>query len=253
MGGEPLTALTILMYNCDIDESIITLMMQGACDEFKNVGCSLIGGHTVDDSEVKLGFSVTGIITDGKIFKNVGLRSGDKLIYTKPLGIGILSTAVKGELANQDDVKNVNNVMLLSNYKASKLLRKYDVSACTDITGFGLGGHLLEMAKGSNKTITVDTRSINFIKNALEYSRMGIIPAGAYYNKQFSIFDYDYKAIDKDLEIIMFDPQTSGGLIISVSSDDAENLLIDLRDSGYNDANVIGRVSELEKNFLLFE
>ncbi|MCA1932094.1 MAG: selenide, water dikinase SelD, partial [Calditerrivibrio sp.] len=163
-------------------------------------------------------------------------------------------TAIKGELATEDDIKNVNDVMLLSNYKASKLLRKYDVSACTDITGFGLGGHLLEMAKGSNRSIIVDVKSINLINNTLEYAKMGIIPAGAYHNKQFSIFDYEYKADDQDLEIVMFDPQTSGGLIISVSSDDAEDLLMDLKDSGYNEAKVIGEVvAKIEKNFLLFK
>lgn len=253
MGGEPLTALSILMYNCDIDESIISTMMQGACEEFKKVNCSLIGGHTVDDSEVKLGFAITGIIKDGKIFKNVGLRVGDKLIYTKPLGIGILSTAVKGEIATEYDIKNVNEIMLKSNYEASKLLRRYDVSACTDITGFGLGGHLLEMAKGSNKSVYIYIDNIKLISNTLKYSGMGIIPAGAYYNKQFFINDFQFNHNNKDMEIVIFDPQTSGGLMFAVSENDADEMLKELIAIGYNDSSIVGEVTELADSYLLIK
>lgn len=245
MGGDPVNALSVLMYNCDIDEDIISAMMQGACDEFAKVRCSLIGGHTVDDSEVKMGFAVTGISTDGKFYRNIGLREGDLLIYTKPLGIGVLSTAVKGELASEEDEKNVNEVMLKSNYEASKILKKYDVSALTDITGFGLAGHAYEMAFGSGKTIEVFVDKVNFINKAIEYAGMGIIPAGAYYNKQFLVGKYDFLYKDNSLEILMFDPQTSGGLFIAVSEKDAEELNKGLIDAGYG-SSIIGRACSFD-------
>lgn len=253
MGADPLTALTVLMYNCDIDDEIISIMMQGACDELAKAKCSLLGGHTVNDSEIKLGFSVTGIITDGKIFKNVGLREGDIIVQTKPLGIGILATAVKGELATDEDIRNANNVMLTSNYNASKLLRKYDISACTDVTGFGLGGHLLEMSKGSNVTININISSVKLIDKVLTYASMGIIPAGAYFNKQFCIYDYRYSGKEKEKEIVMFDPQTSGGFVIGVSEKDADNLLKHLIDIGYENSSIIGQVVSYRDISLIFE
>lgn len=247
MGGEPINALSVLMYNCDIDESIISAMMQGACDEFAKVKCSLIGGHTVDDKEVKLGFAITGVATDGMFYRNIGLREGDLLIYTKPLGIGILTTAVKGEIASEEDEKNVNDVMLKSNYDASRILRNYDVSALTDITGFGLAGHAFEMAFGSDKIVEIYVDKLNFIDRAVEYANMGIIPAGAYYNKQFLAGKYDFLHKDSSLEILMFDPQTSGGLLIGVSEKDAVRLNLELIEIGYQSA-IIGRVGAIEED-----
>ncbi len=252
MGAEPITALSILMYNCDIDNQIITEMMQGACDEFKKVNCTLLGGHTVDDLEVKLGFSVTGLIKD-KFYRNSTLRESDVLIYTKPLGIGIVSTALKGELASEQEISEIQDIMLLSNYNASKIFKKYDVSACTDITGFGLAGHALEMAKGADKTIVFYTDKINILKSALNYAGMGIIPEGAYFNKQFMIYDYEYKNSDKDKEIVMFDPQTSGGLLIGVSEKDSKNLLNNLIDIGYEQAQIIGGVRSQTNSKIIFD
>lgn len=253
MGADPLTALTVLMYNCDIDDEIISAMMQGACDELAKANCSLLGGHTVNDSEVKLGFSITGTIIDGKIFKNVGLRKGDLIVQTKPLGVGILATAVKGELATDEDISNANKVMLMSNCNASKLLRKYDISACTDVTGFGLGGHLLEMSKGSDVTININIPSVKLIDKVLTYANMGIIPGGAYFNKQFCLYNYRYISNEKEKEIVMFDPQTSGGLLIGVSEKDADNLLKNLVEIGYEDASIIGYVSAYQDINLIFQ
>jgi selenide,water dikinase len=250
MGGDPISALSILMYNCDIDESIIGEMMQGACDEFAKVKCSLVGGHTVDDNEVKLGFAITGIVENGRYYKNVGLRRNDLIIYTKPLGIGILSTAVKGELASAEDEKNVNDIMLLSNYEASKILRRYDVSALTDVTGFGLAGHAYEMASGSNIGMEIYVDRLKFIPKSIEYASMGIVPAGAYYNKQFLLGKYLYSNNKKDLEIMMFDPQTSGGLLIAVAENDAENLCRDLNDIGYT-AEIIAKSFDIEDDTFL--
>ncbi|BAI79846.1 selenide, water dikinase [Deferribacter desulfuricans SSM1] len=252
MGGDPITALSILMYSCEIDSEIIKAMMQGACDELAKVKCNLVGGHTVDDNEVKLGFSVTGMITGDKIYKNCTARENDKIIYTKPLGIGVLSTALKGEMTTDDENKILEDVMLLSNYDASKIMKKYDVSACTDITGYGLAGHLYEVAKGSNKTLVINYEDINFLSPAVKYAEMGIIPAGAYFNKQFIEYFVDYSKVDEKYRMLLFDPQTSGGLAIFVSEDDAENLLNDLKDSGYSDVKIIGEVKNFKEKFLIF-
>lgn len=252
MGGTPHTAMSILMYNCEIYSEIISEMMQGACDEFAKCNCVLIGGHTVDDSEIKLGFSVTGTVDENNYYKNIGLNENDLLIYTKPLGIGILTTAIKGEIATDEDIKKVEEVMLISNKISSELLKKYKVTACTDITGFGLAGHAFEMANGSDKTIEFFTNKIAIINESLNYSEMGIVPAGAYYNKQFLAGNYIYNCEDSSKEILMFDPQTSGGLLIGIDKKDAENLLDDLRNNGYNDAQIIGRVQNLDKNHLIF-
>jgi selenide,water dikinase len=252
MGGKPATAMSILMYNCDIDSEVISMMMQGACDEFAKCNCVLIGGHTVDDNEIKLGFSITGTVEENNFYKNIGLRNQDVLIYTKPLGIGIITTAIKGEIATEKDINFVENIMLQSNKTASELLKKYNISACTDVTGFGLAGHSFEMAKGSEKSIIFFTDKIPVIKESFEYSEMGIIPAGAYYNKQFLSGQYVYNFENNSKEIFLFDPQTSGGLLIGIHKNDADNLLKDLKNNGYEFSEIVGEVKDFNKNYLIF-
>lgn len=253
MGGVPLTAMSVLMYNCDIDEQIIQKMMQGACDELAKVGCTLLGGHTVDDAEVKLGFAVTGMVDGDTFYRNSTLRTDDVLIYTQSLGIGIASTALKGEMATEDEILAVQQQMLLSNFEASKAMKQFDVSACTDVTGFGLGGHGYEMAVGSGKTVTFFVDDIHILPAAIKYAEMGIIPQGAYYNKQFMVDHYQYTHSDRSKEIICFDPQTSGGLLIGVSKNDAEALLATLAGSGYSEATIVGVVSDLSDNHIFFQ
>jgi len=252
MGAKPVTALSVLMYNCDIDKDIIAEMMQGAVEELNKANCTLLGGHTVDDSEIKLGFAVTGHVENNKYYKNCVLREGDLLIYTKPLGIGILTTAIKGELASENDIQQVTEAMLLSNYKASEILKRYDVSAVTDVTGFGFAGHLYEMAKGSNKSVEVYTENFQFLDSALSFADMGIIPAGAYFNKQFIVNEYDYLSKDNK-EILFFDPQTSGGLLIGVSFNDAEKMLEELKGLGYIESVIAGLVMEKSGKYISFK
>ena len=250
MGGTPITAMSVLMYNCSIDTSIISEMMQGAADELGKVKCTLLGGHTVEDPEIKLGFGVTGFVTDGKYYRNCDLRDGDILIYTKPLGIGILSTALKGELATENGRKVLTDAMLLSNYEASKILRKYDVSSVTDVTGFGLAGHSFEMAKGSGLSIEIFGDSASLLPSVKEYCEMGIIPAGAYHNRQFLLKDYQISDMLKKFEMIFFDPQTSGGLLIGVAERDSYGLLDALKNLGYQDSSVVGRVVNFKEKYL---
>jgi selenide,water dikinase len=218
-------------------------MMQGAADEFAKVNCTLLGGHTVDDAEIKLGFSITGEITDGRIYKNVGLREGDLLIYTKQLGTGLVSTALKAGLASEPHIKAVSETMLLSNYEASKLLRKFDCSACTDITGFGLSGHAYEMASGSGVSIEIERKNINIIAGAQEYASQFIIPAGAYSNMDFIGDNCQVEMAQDNSHMVFFDPQTSGGLLIGVSEKDAQDMLQSLKDAGYPDSVIAGQVT----------
>lgn len=232
MGGTPITALSVLMYNCSVGSDIIREMMQGACDEFAAAKCALAGGHTVDDTEIKLGFAVTGKITDGRIYKNVGLSEGDILIYTKPLGIGLISTALKAQQATAQDIKEVTDTMLMNNGRAAALLRNFEVSAVTDVTGFGLAGHTYEMASGSGVTVTIDVSSLNVMPGAYEYAKNFIIPAGAYSNMEFLDSKCAYETAQDNSHMVYFDPQTSGGLLIGVSEGDSEAMLKALQDEG---------------------
>jgi len=253
MGAKPLTALSVLMYSCDIDTDIISKILQGAADELAKVHCTLVGGHTVSDSELKFGIAVTGYLENEKFYRNCTLREDDIIIYTKPLGIGILSTALKGELLSKEDEERLTETMLLSNYRASEVIRNYDVSGVTDVTGFGLGGHLFEMAKGSDKTVEVYIENLHFLPSTLKFADMGIIPGGAYLNKQYMIYNYEFLSSEKEKEILLFDPQTSGGLLIGVKFDDAEKLVTDLRSNGYEDTAIIGSVTKLSDKYLFFK
>lgn len=253
MGAKPLTALSVLMYSCDIDTDIISKILQGAADELAKVHCTLVGGHTVSDSELKFGLAVTGYLENEKFYRNCTLREDDIIVYTKPLGIGILSTALKGELLSKEDEERLTETMLLSNHRASEVIRNYDVSGVTDVTGFGLGGHLFEMAKGSDKTVEVYIENLHFLPSTLKFADMGIIPGGAYLNKQYMIYNYEFLSSEKEKEILLFDPQTSGGLLIGVKFDDAEKLVTDLRSGGYADTAIIGSVTKLSDKYLFFK
>lgn len=243
MGGLPVTALSVFSYNCSIGKDVIKDMMQGACDEFRDNKCALCGGHTVDDQEIKLGFSVTGTITDKKIYRNYGLRDGDALIYTKKLGVGLVTTAIKAGMATEDHIKAVINTMTLTNRNASGILRQFDVSACTDVTGFGLAGHGYEMASASDKTIEIYTDNITIQDGAPEYAANFIIPAGAYSNMEFVMDKCVYKNMPDNRHMIFFDPQTAGGLLIGVRQEQAEAMVRVLRSVGYENAAVIGAVT----------
>lgn len=252
MGGVPMTALSVFSYSCGVDKSDIKAMMQGAADEFASAGCALCGGHTVDDTEIKLGFSITGVINDKIFYKNVGLRIGDSLIYIKKLGIGLVTTAIKAGMAQDDHIKTVTETMLLSNKNASGTLRKFDVSACTDVTGFGLAGHAFEMASGSGVTAEIEIDKIAVQDGAKEFAAQFIIPAGAYSNMEFVQDKCMFKLAQDNAHMVLFDPQTSGGLLIGVAEKDAEAMVRVLRSVGYEYAAVIGRVTEKSDFSVIF-
>ncbi|HID31631.1 MAG TPA: selenide, water dikinase SelD [Desulfobacterales bacterium] len=203
----------------------------------------LVGGHSVDDQELKYGLSVTGIVHPDRILTNKGAKVGDKLILTKPIGTGIIATAVKGKLASQKASDTMIEVTSTLNDRASQIMQKYDTHACTDVTGFGLGGHVLEMAKASRVEIAIHTESIPIIPEAKEYALMGLIPAGSYATKHFCEHSVEIEPkVETVLTDLVFDPQTSGGLIISIGRDLADACLCELRDNGIQSAEIVGEV-----------
>lgn len=242
MGGRPMTALSVMMYPCAVGSEAAGLMIQGAADELSSCGCVLCGGHTLSGDEVRLGFAVTGVIEGSRIYKNSLLRPKDRLILTKPVGSGIISTAIKAAFASENETRSMTESLLTSNGKASEIMKKYDVSSCTDVTGFGLGGHGMEMARASGADITIHFSEIPLLPGSLEYSKMGLVPAGAYNNLQFA-GDGCESRVSKEETSLVFDPQTCGGLLIGVSAKDADALLSELKASGYQAARIIGEAA----------
>jgi selenide,water dikinase len=244
MGGRPLTAMNIVCFPItDMSKEILKEILRGGLEKIHEAGAVLVGGHSVDDQELKYGLSVTGIVHPDRILTNKGAKVGDKLILTKPIGTGIIATAVKGKLASQKASDTMIEVTSTLNDRASQIMQKYDTHACTDVTGFGLGGHVLEMAKASRVEIAIHTESIPIIPEAKEYALMGLIPAGSYATKHFCEHSVEIEPeVETVLTDLVFDPQTSGGLIISIGRDQADACLCELRDNGIQSAEIVGEV-----------
>ena len=245
MGGRPVTAMNIVCFPVgELSEEILKETLAGGLEKIYEAGAVLVGGHSVDDREFKYGLSVTGIVHPDRILTNRNAKTGDSLILTKPIGTGIIATAVKGKVADEEAIRALIEVTTTLNRKAAEIMLRFRPNACTDVTGFGLAGHVLEMAKGSCKKILIHTGSVPFIKRAEEYALMGLIPAGSYNTK-----NYCSKNISIDLSVkkvvidMVFDPQTSGGLVISLPGKRAKECLDALRNEGVF-ASIIGEVSE---------
>ncbi len=224
MGGTPITVMNIVCFpGKDMAENILTETLQGGLDKIDESGATLVGGHTVDDPEFKYGLSVTGIVHPDKVLTNSGAQSGDVIILTKPVGTGIMSTAIKGRVAKEEDIKEVVKVMSMLNKTAANVMSHFKVSACTDVTGFGLAGHLLEMAKGSKKHIRLETQKVPLLNSVLDFANRGMVPGGAGKNRKFfEKFIQVGKSVDKAMLDLMFDPQTSGGLLISLQKEEGK-------------------------------
>jgi selenide,water dikinase len=227
----------------DMPKAILKDILWGGLEKIHEAGAVLAGGHSVDDQELKYGLSVTGIVHPEKIVTNKDAKVGDKLILTKPLGTGIIATAVKGKLASPQALQTLIDVTSTLNDRASQIMLKYETHACTDVTGFGLGGHLLEMARGSGVEISVHGEKIPIIPEAKAYALMGLIPAGSYATKHFCEHRVE---IDPGTETVLldliFDPQTSGGLVISIAPGHAEACLKELKGQGVESAAIVGEV-----------
>ena len=254
MGGDPILALNIVCFPDCLKAEVLAEILRGGHDKVKESGAILVGGHSVSDDEPKYGLSVTGMVHPKDVLTNSNAKVGDFLILTKPLGLGILNTAIKADLLDEKSYEEAVKVMItLNKYGKEAMDKSGGINSVTDVTGFGLLGHALEMAEGSNVTIKLYSDRIPIIKGAKENAQMGIIPAGTYDNQRF-IGDkvYFQDGVEQYLKDIMFDPQTSGGLLISVKKENKDKLLEALKDSP-TDYALIGEVLKLEKHHMIVE
>ena len=245
MGGEPAVALNIVGFPNCLDPAILGDILAGGAMKVKEAGAVLVGGHSVQDDEPKYGLCVSGFVHPDKIFKNYGCRPGDILVLTKQIGSGVVNTAIKADMASASAIREAQTVMASLNKKGKQLVEKYDVSACTDITGFGLLGNCVEMASASEVTFEIRVKDIAYFEDAIAYAKMGLVPAGAYKNRGYSIYKVETGGVEEHYLDLLYDPQTSGGLLISVAPDNLKDLLSDVQKAGMDTTvSVIGKVAE---------
>ena len=242
MGGNPATAMNLLCFPSCLEISIMREILAGGYDKVKEAGAVIAGGHTIADPTPKYGLCVTSFANPREILSNSSAKAGDVLILTKPLGLGIMNTAAKAELLTEGKINEVADIMCTLNKYAKECMAGLEVHACTDITGFSLVGHSYEMAKGSNKTIEIFTSSVPIIEEALDYAKMGIIPEGMYNNLDYLKDKFTLGAnISQELQDVLLDPQTSGGLLISLPEKNVKEYLARIENfTAY--ARVIGQV-----------
>lgn len=238
MGGRPMFALNIVGFpDKRLPMSVLEDILRGAQDKAQEAGISILGGHTVEDTEPKYGMVVTGIIHPDKVMKNVGARENDRLILTKPIGTGILATATKRGLTRKDTIELMTNLMSTLNKVAAEVMSDFDVSACTDVTGFGLMGHLREMVKGTDMGVTVESHSVPVIPEAREFAVAGIIPGGTKNNMAFVEEDMIWsETLPETEKLLLCDAQTSGGLLMAVSEEQVDSLMEALQQKGITSA-----------------
>ena len=229
MGGQPKLALNIMAVPTSMNKEHVHAILKGGYEKVYEAGALITGGHSIYDKEPKYGLSVTGFVHPDKIITNSGAKEGDVLILTKPIGIGIITTAAKAEMVSEEGLKFAYRLMSTLNKSARDIMVKYNVHACTDVTGFGLMGHLLEMAQGSDKAAVVDTENIDFINEAKSLAQSGILPEGLYRNRSYAEGFVEPGNIKLSVQDMLFDPQTSGGLLIAVSPEDADMLFNELK------------------------
>jgi len=244
MGGKPLTAMNIVCFPIDtLDISVLKDILKGGIDKMAEAKVILVGGHSIDDTELKYGLSVTGAVHPDQMVTNEGARAGDRLILTKPLGTGIINTAVKAGMVDKETVARITKSMAALNDRASELMQEAGVHACTDITGFGLIGHAVQLAQNSQICININVDTIPFFPEASEFARQGLCPAGLHRNREFYSPCTEISGeIPVSMQDILFDPQTSGGLFISLEPEKAGPLLDRLKQAGMEDAAIIGEV-----------
>jgi selenide,water dikinase len=244
MGGKPLTALNIVAFPISaLDKSVLADILRGAGDKMHEAGVTLVGGHSIDDREPKFGLAVTGLVHPDKVRANAGAQPGDKLILTKPIGVGILTTSIKKDLLSDDEVARVTGVMATLNKTAAETMEPYEVHACTDVTGFGLLGHAAEVAKGSGVGVRIFHSQVPKLPRLRELAEAGLVPGGTKNNFAHLEGTVAYpESMDQIDRWILCDAVTSGGLLISVAEGQAEQLLADLLKAGV-EAALIGETT----------
>lgn len=244
MGGIPKTAMNIVAFPAkSLDISVLRAVIEGGLDKIREAGAVLVGGHTVEDGELKYGLSVTGYINPERVLTKRNLQVGDRLVLTKPVGTGIVATAIKAGLADQAITDKVIRYMAALNRIAALTMADFSVHACTDITGFGFLGHLAEMVVDSGCGVRIHSSAVPLYFEALEWAVMGLIPSGAYSNRDFRGNFVDFApSVSQSMRDVLFDPQTSGGLLIAVAAAEAERLVSALKISGIECAAIVGEV-----------
>ncbi len=225
MGGRPLSALSIVAYPAGGDLEILEAILRGGSEKMREAGCVVIGGHSIGDEEIKFGYAVTGVIHPERVKTNAGARPGDALVLTKAIGTGVISTALKRGIAQEAHVRASIESMLQLNLSACEAMLAFDVHGCTDVTGFGLVGHALELARASGVTIEIEAARVPVLPGALEYARAGAIPGGLKNNRAYAECAVEQAGeLAEDMLLLLYDPQTSGGLLIALPEEDAARL-----------------------------
>jgi selenide, water dikinase len=252
MGGTPILALNIVCFPTCLDMNILGEILRGGAEKVIEAGAITVGGHSIDDKEPKYGLSVTGTVHPSQVLANKGAELGDILILTKPIGSGVINTAAKGEVAEKKHIDSAIKAMVTLNKYSADIAKNYNIHACTDITGFGLAGHAFEMADSSDVSIHLSVKNIKFLEGAVDYAKMGLIPAGTYRNKKHLKTKYISKIREDYLLDLIFDPQTSGGLLYSISEQEGIKLNNELMANGIDSA-IVGYVSELGEKKIYIE
>jgi len=243
MGGKPLTALNICAFPADFPIKPLQEILRGGQEKTIEAGVAVVGGHTIQDKELKYGMSITGTIHPDKIYTNAGAKPGDALILTKPIGTGILTTAIKKRKASDQTIERVCYWMAYLNKSAAEVLSKYEVHACTDITGFGLAGHGSHIAKESHVGLKICLSDLPHYEEAITFVKKGYLTGADQVNREYTkAYVEKGPDIPKELESLFYDPQTSGGLLVSVNKTDADQILKDFFAVGLNEARIIGEV-----------
>jgi selenide,water dikinase len=225
MGGRPLSALSIVAYPAKGDLDDLEQILKGGHAKMQEAGCVVIGGHSVADEEMKFGYAVTGIVHPDRVVTNAGARAGDALVFTKRVGTGVISTALKRGIAQEAHVQASIESMLELNQRACEAMLALEVHACTDISGYGLIGHAREVALASGVTLEIEADRVQFLPGAVEYARQGALPGGLKNNREFASCAVELaRALPGEIENLLYDPQTSGGLLIALPEPDADRL-----------------------------
>lgn len=255
MGGKPLTAMNVVAFPIKkMGGSILKEILRGGYSKVQESGALIVGGHSIDDVDIKYGLSVTGVVHPNRILTNARARPGDRLVLTKPLGTGIIATALKEGIASQEAITKITESMATLNRATSEVMVEVGVNACTDITGFGLLGHALEMAMASEVGIVIQSQSVPIFPETEEYASRGMVPGGTGRNRDFSSCRLEISGpVPHGRMDILYDPQTSGGLLISVEGERVKIFLEQLHRRGVQWATIIGEVVEDPKGKIVLE
>ncbi len=252
MGGVPKTVMNIVGYPIKkLGGDMLSDILRGAADKVKEAGATTIGGHSIDDQEPKFGLSVTGFVHPEKFWKNVGAKAGDVLVLTKPIGVGIMTTGIKRNAVSREQEKTVTEIMAELNKTAAELLMNYEPHAVTDVTGFGLMGHASEIARGSGVSFEISLSQVPVLQGTEELAEAGVVPGGSKSNHSWLQNDVEYgNELSGTDQLILCDAVTSGGLLISMSEDEAVRYVDDMQEAGNSFAAIIGKVVEQKEKLI---